>query len=410
MDNQDKQVLVKIFNYADSIQNYCVNCNTLSDFIKNKMRTEACAHNLIQISRTCQTELSDQIKSEINSIPWERLCNYQNELEPDSSEDNLNLVWNIVHEDIPQLVDELRKYHREGNAFLDDSQINNPIISIKRFLKRTPKTRLLLFALSCYLFLYPCFTKPVDDLLNVMVGFLALIGVVLIFISFAALVCFPYYHIKSKLSCKAKIQKIKYILRWIAVINIPIALVSIFDAICYLIYFSTPKMFTGKILGDLILFFIVALLQSGIWFAIFNSIYNFIDKQADRTISPLRILNLIIFIPSFFWIALSFICWNPYAIFYSYIAYIGCIIIFYISKRMFNNMQEMIASQTNEAASAKRHDEESNKGPDKGPDEAPDKGPDEELNKGPDEESNKGPDEESNKEPDEESGKGPDEK
>ena len=379
MDNQDKQVLVKIFNYADSIQNYCVNCNTLSDFIKNKMRTEACAHNLIQISRTCQTELSDQIKSEINSIPWERLCNYQNELEHDTSGDNLNIVWNIVHEDIPKLVNELTKYHREGNAFLDDSKINNPIIYIKRFLKRTPKPRLLLFAMSCFLFLYPCFSEPSDgvhDARAVTTFILSLIGFVLILCSFAAQVCFPYCFIKSKSFGKVNKTRNKFIIPWVAAITVPIALLV--ACITDVIIIIVPT--TVLILGT-------------VSFIALRAFCHFIDKQANRTIRFLRILNLFIYIPSFFWIALSFIYWARGVILLSYFAYIGTIVIYYVSKRMFNKMQEMIASQTNEAASAKRHDEESNKGPDKGPDEDPDKGPDEESNKEPDEESGKGPDE-----------------
>ena len=109
MDSHDKQVLSKIVSHADTITEYLIHCSDFSDFLRNKMLTEACVFNLMQIGDIAKTELSEEAKSQINTIPWMQLYGLRNRIVHGYSGINMRIVWDTIHDDIPKLREELKK-------------------------------------------------------------------------------------------------------------------------------------------------------------------------------------------------------------------------------------------------------------------------------------------------------------
>lgn len=70
MESKDKRVLIKIYEHLTSVLEYCKDCSSLAEFEEDKMRVEACVFNLMQIGELAKTSLSDDLKSEITTIPW----------------------------------------------------------------------------------------------------------------------------------------------------------------------------------------------------------------------------------------------------------------------------------------------------------------------------------------------------
>lgn len=110
MVNRDKQVLMKINDHISAVLLYCRDCSTLEDFQNNSMRVEACVFNLMQIGELAKISLSDEAKSEINSIPWNQIYGMRKRIVHGYSGVNMKIVWDTIHEDLSELKDEISRH------------------------------------------------------------------------------------------------------------------------------------------------------------------------------------------------------------------------------------------------------------------------------------------------------------
>ena len=80
MDNKDKYVLNKIYTHIVSVLKYCEDSTSLDEFNEDKMRVEACVFNLMQIGELAKESLSEEIKSQITTIPWKQIYGMRNRI------------------------------------------------------------------------------------------------------------------------------------------------------------------------------------------------------------------------------------------------------------------------------------------------------------------------------------------
>lgn len=104
---KDKQQIEKIVNCINKILQYTEGVSH-EEFEANSMLVEACVFNLSQIG-----ELANKVSSEFQdtnpSIPWRMIYGLRNRIVHDYEGVNLVLIWDIVCEDLPELLDQLKK-------------------------------------------------------------------------------------------------------------------------------------------------------------------------------------------------------------------------------------------------------------------------------------------------------------
>ncbi|MBR5682912.1 MAG: DUF86 domain-containing protein [Ruminococcus sp.] len=110
MEAKDKQVLQKIYDHICSVLKYCEGCSTLSEFQNDSMRVEACVFNLMQIGELAKQSLSDEAKLQIKTIPWKQIYGMRNRIVHGYSGVNMLIVWDTIHDDLPELKKELKAY------------------------------------------------------------------------------------------------------------------------------------------------------------------------------------------------------------------------------------------------------------------------------------------------------------
>lgn len=107
MNSKDVAVLKKILQHIESIIKYCADCHTLRDFSSDTMRLEATVFNLMQIGELAKESLSDELKAQIRTIPWQQIYGMRNRIVHGYSGVNMQIVWDTVSVDIPMLHKEL---------------------------------------------------------------------------------------------------------------------------------------------------------------------------------------------------------------------------------------------------------------------------------------------------------------
>lgn len=110
MGSKDKQVITKIHGHIVSVLRYCEDCDSLNSFQNDSMRVEACIFNLMQIGELAKFSLSNELKTAIVSIPWNQLYGMRNRIVHGYSGVNMQVVWDTIKFDLPQLKSELEKY------------------------------------------------------------------------------------------------------------------------------------------------------------------------------------------------------------------------------------------------------------------------------------------------------------
>ena len=110
MVNKDLQVLKKIYDHINTVILYCNNCHSLDDFEADSMRVEACVFNLMQIGELAKIALTDDIKSQISTIPWKQLYGMRNRIVHGYTGVDMHIILDTIHEDLPMLKQEIEKY------------------------------------------------------------------------------------------------------------------------------------------------------------------------------------------------------------------------------------------------------------------------------------------------------------
>ena len=109
MNSKDLLILTKMQKHTQTILNYCGNCNTLDEFEANSMCVEATVFNLMQIGELAKKSLSDAVKAQFPTIPWQQIYGLRNRIVHGYDGVNLQIVWDTVAEDIPTLDRQLKQ-------------------------------------------------------------------------------------------------------------------------------------------------------------------------------------------------------------------------------------------------------------------------------------------------------------
>ena len=100
-------VLGKMIAYGEKITAYC-KTETYDTFSKNTMLIEACVFNLSQIGELAR-KLDESFTAAHMDIPWSQLRGLRNRIVHDYEGVNLTLAWDIIHEDLPDLIQKLKQ-------------------------------------------------------------------------------------------------------------------------------------------------------------------------------------------------------------------------------------------------------------------------------------------------------------
>ena len=102
---RDKVIVEKMIRYATKVCEYCKGIS-YDEFQSNDMLIEACVFNLSQIGELT-TRLGDKFKKDNPQMAWAQICGLRNRIVHDYEGVNLNLIWEIISDDIPELQQEL---------------------------------------------------------------------------------------------------------------------------------------------------------------------------------------------------------------------------------------------------------------------------------------------------------------
>ena len=80
MDKKDRIVLEKIKEYCESIEEYTKSISTAEELKTDKKTMSATVFEIMQIGELAKVNLSDDIKKEINEIPWNNMYGMRNRI------------------------------------------------------------------------------------------------------------------------------------------------------------------------------------------------------------------------------------------------------------------------------------------------------------------------------------------
>lgn len=99
-------VLRKMLAYTTKVVNYC-DKYTYDRFVADSVMVEACVFNLSQLGELCRLVYDGYAQSH-PQIPWREMYGLRNRIVHDYEGVNLQLVWQIIKEDLPDLQKELQ--------------------------------------------------------------------------------------------------------------------------------------------------------------------------------------------------------------------------------------------------------------------------------------------------------------
>ena len=105
---KDRIIIEKIIKYAEKILRYCEDISDAGVFSSNSMLVESCVFNLSQIGELAN-KLDDSFTDSRPDILWRALYGLRNRIVHDYEGVNIQLVWAIIREDLPELIVKLRE-------------------------------------------------------------------------------------------------------------------------------------------------------------------------------------------------------------------------------------------------------------------------------------------------------------
>lgn len=109
MNVHDQKVIQKMIEHTEHILSYTKDIHSLDAFSANDMLVEACVFNLVQIGELAHSELSNETKKNISTIPWHQIYGLRNRIVHGYAQVSLMVVWETIQGDIKPLQEELKK-------------------------------------------------------------------------------------------------------------------------------------------------------------------------------------------------------------------------------------------------------------------------------------------------------------
>lgn len=104
-------IVKKLAAYAEKVIRYCEGVN-YEQFSADSMLAEACVFNLGQMGELAN-RVDDAFADAHPEIPWRYIYGLRNRIVHDYEGVNLLLIWEIIHEDLPTLRENLQKISKE---------------------------------------------------------------------------------------------------------------------------------------------------------------------------------------------------------------------------------------------------------------------------------------------------------
>lgn len=104
---RNDMVLRKMAGHIDKILAYCEGVDR-DAFTGNSQLVEACVFNLSQLGELCNVADDDFIDAH-PEIPWHEMYGLRNRIVHDYEGVNIQLVWEIIRDDLPELKKDIEK-------------------------------------------------------------------------------------------------------------------------------------------------------------------------------------------------------------------------------------------------------------------------------------------------------------
>jgi uncharacterized protein with HEPN domain len=103
---KEVQFLVDILQSAELIIQYTAECSK-QEFIENVQLQDSVIRRLLVIAEAAK-RISDSTRNSIPNIAWREINGMRNRLIHEYDDVNLSIVWNVVKQEIPTLIEELQ--------------------------------------------------------------------------------------------------------------------------------------------------------------------------------------------------------------------------------------------------------------------------------------------------------------
>ena len=100
-------IVQKLMEYTEKIIGYCEEVS-YEQFSADSKLAEACVFNLSQMGELAN-RVDDAFATAHADIPWQYIYGLRNRIVHDYEGVNLLLIWQIIQEDLPVLLEQLRK-------------------------------------------------------------------------------------------------------------------------------------------------------------------------------------------------------------------------------------------------------------------------------------------------------------
>ena len=103
---RDRQFLLDILQSAELIVTYTEQC-TKAEFLENVQLQDAVIRRLLVIAEAAK-RVSEETQQRFSNIAWQEINGMRNRLVHEYDDVNLNIVWDVVQFEIPELIQQLK--------------------------------------------------------------------------------------------------------------------------------------------------------------------------------------------------------------------------------------------------------------------------------------------------------------
>jgi uncharacterized protein with HEPN domain len=103
---RDLQFLLDMLQSAELITNYTAQCSK-NEFFENMQLQDSVIRRLLVIAEAAR-RVSETTRQTLPNIAWQEINGMRNRLVHEYNDVNLNIVWDVVQNEMPKLIKELK--------------------------------------------------------------------------------------------------------------------------------------------------------------------------------------------------------------------------------------------------------------------------------------------------------------